>query len=756
MGLRMPISRRIGPLVWTFLLLPTGVGAQVVSPSTLSGFGGPVSNGTLSIVSSGQAVAGGVSVGGLQIQAGFVSQLPAPGTTTVAVPTAILSYPVPGALEAESAVGGVVDVRAVIAGGASTWTLDAGPGDGATSGFSVIATGAGPAAGVLTSWNTASSPGRRTLRLTVVNAAGTTISMADVFVGNPAFSFAIGKKDSNVIVNTIKSPTGIAVRSDGLIWVASADKDELVLLTSSGAVMAVINEGIRDFKNPQGLTADGAANLYVADRGNDRIVKLSPDGTQVLLQLAKFDNHGRPRPGSGPGEFKKPWDVAVDSNGDIYAADSGNRRIQVFNSAGGFLRQFGSDVLPSTSEVRGIALTAEGLWVSDKELKVVHLFSRAGSLIKSIGDADSVVGELSRARGLAADRFGALYVIEPNRDRAQKFDPRGNGLLAFGSKAGLSAADKQAKRYLTLPIDAAAAPDGSIWITDAGRDRIVRYALPVSGGYGVAAISAGGGAVSSSSADPVKRIVDARDGAQVERDDGAGVGVPEGALTADLEITVDKGDENQDKEQKAAKRLERDITAVSEEVRYGPEGTTFNTPVTLTLPYDFNLIASHGITETELKVYYWNPTLKDWEAMASMVNKVNKTVSAQTTHFSAYQAGGPGGIGIAALDDFGLRDGYVFPSPSRNGATVTFRLQPGLADSIEVRVYDVSGRKIHSSSNFRFLGTFDDGNGTGAQNTYDHAWDVSGVGSGVYTFVMMAKKAGQADIRKSGKVAVIR
>ena len=166
-------------------------------------------------------------------------------------------------------------------------------------------------------------------------------------------------------------------------------------------------------------------------------------------------------------------------------------------------------------------------------------------------------------RGLTSDRFGALYVVEPNRDRAQKFDVQGKGLLAFGAKAGLSQADKQAKRYLTQPIDAAAAPDGSIWFTDTGRDRIVRYALPAPGGYGVAAYSAGGGAPSSGPAEPVARLVDAKDGATVERDDGAGVSVPGGALAADLEITVEQGDENKDKEQKTAKRREKKITAVS-------------------------------------------------------------------------------------------------------------------------------------------------------------------------------------------------
>ena len=67
----------------------------------------------------------------------------------------------------------------------------------------------------------------------------------------------------------------------------------------------------------------------------------------------------------------------------------------------------------------------------------------------------------------------------------------------------------------------------------------------------------------------------------------------------------------------------------------------------------------------------------------------------------------------------------------------------------------MAGRKVHSSSDFRFS-VLDDGNGRGNQNTYDHVWDVSGIGSGVYTFVITAKKAGQKDIRKTGRVGVIK
>ncbi len=696
--------------------------------------------------------------------------------TDTTPPLVRLDFPGAAASGIEQALGGVVDVRgAVTDASAVSWTLEAAPGAAAAGGFTAIASGAGNLSGLIAAWNTAALSGYQTMRFRAVDAFGNAAqATATVFVGAPVMTFAIGRKNSDAIVSDLKGPTGIAVRSDGSIWVASTENDQILLISPAGVLLGAAGrapghsgddkedkkgkkdkdrddeergQGDRLFKTPQGLALDAAGSLYVADRDLNRVVKLSPDGQTLLLQFG--------RSGSGLGELRRPFDVAVDANGDVYAADSGNRRVAVFDASGAFLREFGAAVFLSTSEIRGLALTSEGLWVTDKELEVIHLFSRSGGLIKTISGADSAVGELSRMRGLASDRLGALYVVEPNRDRVQKFDPRGKGLLAFGTKAGLSLADKKAKRWLTQPIDAAVAPDGSIWVTDTGRDRIVRYALPPADG-GLASLSSGGGEFASESEEPARRVVDHKDGAAVSRDDGSGVRVPKGALAADLEITVEKGDENVDKEPKEAKRRELKITAVSDEIQYGPEGTTFSAPVTLTIPYDANLMASRGLREDDLKVYYWNPTLQEWQAMPSTVDKKAKTVNAETTHFSAYQVGALGGIGVAAVDDFGLRDGYAFPNPSRNGSAVTFRMQPGSADSIEVRVYDVAGRKVHSSSDFRFLGAVDDGNGKGAQNTYDHVWNVSGVGSGVYRFVITAKKSGQPDVRKTGGVGVIK
>ncbi len=238
------------------------------------------------------------------------------------------------------------------------------------------------------------------------------------------------------------------------------------------------------------------------------------------------------------------------------------------------------------------------------------------------------------------------------------------------------------------------------------------------------------------------------EGGRVETPSKAAVDVPPNALEEDAEITL--------------KRLHRDglrsqaaeaakVRAAGEAIEFGPEGTRFTTPVTIELPYDPALTAD----ESKLAVHYYDPLRRVWEELPSEVDRARHVVKAKTTHFSIYQ---PMGLAptTAAQDEFYFRDQYAFPNPSRGNAAVTFRIQPGLADTVEVRVYDVSGRKIHYSSDFTFRGAIDDGNGKGAQNTYDHTWNVSGVGSGVYTFVIKASRAGQSPINKSGKVGVIK
>ena len=87
--------------------------------------------------------------------------------------------------------------------------------------------------------------------------------------------------------------------------------------------------GNRRFRNPRGIALDRAGNVYVADTGNHRVQVFSDDGAF----LRKWGSMG-----SGDAQFSSPDGIALDIVGNVYVADTGNDRVQVFSPTGEFLR----------------------------------------------------------------------------------------------------------------------------------------------------------------------------------------------------------------------------------------------------------------------------------------------------------------------------------------------------------------------------------------------------------------------------------
>src|SRR5712692_9085052 len=89
-----------------------------------------------------------------------------------------------------------------------------------------------------------------------------------------------------------------------------------------------LTTGVGELRQAFSVTVDDSGNVYVADTGNHRIVKLDSEGKAV----ASFGHFGK-----GPGEFNRPGYVQTDGEGNIYVADLMNYRIQKFSADGTFL-----------------------------------------------------------------------------------------------------------------------------------------------------------------------------------------------------------------------------------------------------------------------------------------------------------------------------------------------------------------------------------------------------------------------------------
>src|SRR6202140_2138978 len=141
------------------------------------------------------------------------------------------------------------------------------------------------------------------------------------------------------------------------IWVADKGSDMVIKFNPQGRVLMVFGrkqeasdegtEALRHVKPPlpavdglfrqvTDMTWDPEGNTYISDGYvNSRVAKVDKSGTWIK-------SWGEP--GDQPGQFNTPHSIAADAQGNIYVADRGNRRIQVFDTDGKFLRQFSIDV----------------------------------------------------------------------------------------------------------------------------------------------------------------------------------------------------------------------------------------------------------------------------------------------------------------------------------------------------------------------------------------------------------------------------
>ncbi|MBV8751726.1 MAG: 6-bladed beta-propeller [Hyphomicrobiales bacterium] len=196
------------------------------------------------------------------------------------------------------------------------------------------------------------------------------------------------------------------------------------------------------FRQVTDVTFDADDNAYISDGYiNSRVAKVDKDGNWIKSWGDR---------GTGPGQFNTPHSIVSDAQNNIYVADRANRRIQVFDGDGNFLRQFTIDVpvppdaRPAIGNIPGEAQIAAGtmapgapwaicispgpnqvLYSSDAWPGRIYRLSLDGKLLGMLGQSGKQLKQFGWIHQMTCPADNVLYVAELLNWRVQKLVLRG-------------------------------------------------------------------------------------------------------------------------------------------------------------------------------------------------------------------------------------------------------------------------------------------------------------------------------------------
>jgi uncharacterized protein (TIGR03437 family) len=269
---------------------------------------------------------------------------------------------------------------------------------------------------------------------------------------------------------------GIAVDAAGNVYIADMDNARIRQVTPTGMINTVAGNGFRgasgdggsatsaSFSDISAVTIDLYGNLYIADSSNRRIRRVTPNGIVTTIAGTGVEGFSGEGGAAASAMLGRPVALAVDAVGNLYFADSTNQRV----------RRIGVD---------GVITTVAG--------NGVDAYSGDGG--------PAVSASLGFPLGVAFDAAGNLYVADGDNNRVRRITPggiistiAGNGHGGFSGDGGPATAAS-----INIPSDVAVDGAGNLYIADAGNNRVRKVdtsgAITTVAGNGTDGFSGDGG-----------------------------------------------------------------------------------------------------------------------------------------------------------------------------------------------------------------------------------------------------------------------
>jgi uncharacterized protein (TIGR03437 family) len=255
----------------------------------------------------------------------------------------------------------------------------------------------------------------------------------------------------------LHTPSGFAVDDAGNWYIADTANNRIRKIAPSAIITTIAGTGDAGSKGdngpavlaqlhaPRSVAVDSQHNVYIADSGNNSVRKITPGG--IILTVGGL-------------QLSDPEYVAVDSQDSLYVADTGNSRVLKMTSSG----------LASTVM---LVLQPSAVTV-DHNGNVYVSGANAVSKITPSGSLSIVLDGLSSPRGLASSETGELIIAETGANVVRRLSSTGTlSMLAGTGAAGFSGEGQPASAaLLNSPADVVVDLTGTIWVAESGNNRI--------------------------------------------------------------------------------------------------------------------------------------------------------------------------------------------------------------------------------------------------------------------------------------------
>ena len=261
----------------------------------------------------------------------------------------------------------------------------------------------------------------------------------------------------------LNTPWGIAIDSSGNLYIADTGNNRIRKVSTNGTITTLLGGGAISLAGPVGVTVDGSGNVYIADTNNNVVRKYSNGVTTTVVSTG----------------LSAPTGVAVDGSGNLYISDFGNDVVRKVTNGT-------VSTIAAVTGPLGLALDSAGnLFIASFSTNIVGEIpvSGAGVVVAGngmagySGDGGTGTGAmLNSPAAVAVDPSGTVYIADYTNSALRKLAGGTISTIAGSTQGFVGDGGAATRAILFNPASTASGPAGELYIVDGSHNRIRKVA----------------------------------------------------------------------------------------------------------------------------------------------------------------------------------------------------------------------------------------------------------------------------------------